>query len=844
MQGHRGGVSDQQVDIFKDFNGFAPELKGDFRKRLEFWQHEGNWTNRLIHGDSKLVLASLMEKELMAGKAQMLYIDPPYGINFSTNTQNSSDSSEEQADSAQGAPREPEAVTAFRDTWRLGIHSYLGYLADRICLAHKMLAESGSCFVQISERNVHFVRCLLDDMFGMDNFVSQISYKVSSGTQKGKGLRRISDYLLWYAKDIEKMKFNRLYVKKMFGKGTTFTKLELANGERKSMTTEQRENIMLIPPGSRPYRVLPLHSARRGSGGDREPRLFEGKLWSIPEGSQWRHTKQGFEQLVRKRRIVSLGTSLGSVYYFDDFPYSELTTTWQDTSPELSKKYIVQTSTLPVQRCMLMSTDPGDLVVDITCGGGTIPIVAEEWGRRWIAMDTSRVSIMLTRKRLIGASLPTYMLADTEEGQKKIAEDDLELGIGSASAPAVPVIPRNKFYPDVREGFVCKRAYELRVGLVARNREPVLRTLYDEPYFSKLVDARVSGPFTVEQLMPHAPLPNSPAKARKRALTEATSRREDAVQFVCRVLEHLKASGISLRYREQRVTFDEIEMREGFDCVQAEGRYHDQRGAECVAGIAVGPQYHPLTQEFVDSAVKEGNQIGGRDVLFVLCFNVQGGGVSIGKKKYGSLPVNIVDMSGELNVPSYAPSSKARIFNIFGQPDIVARASQKGDIWGYRNGKWHSILASADMNDWSAEDEVLADGEMQIKLRGMDFFDPTSGNFACGDANDVACMFLDTNFDGESFFARHAYFPGETGQSGTGRRQKTLYEQIKNDLRLRDIPDEAWNALHTKKSFRFAIPEEKELDTRGAVERARIAVKVISVRGIEAMCVIPIDWGI
>ncbi len=808
-------------------------MQGNFRKRLEFWQHEGNWTNRLIHGDSKLVLASLLEKEMMAGKAQMIYIDPPYGINFSRNTLNSSDGKEQPVDGARGAPREPEAATAFRDTWRLGIHSYLGYLADRIRLAHEMLSDSGSCFVQISERNVHLVRSLLDDMFGMENFVSQIAYRVSSGTRKGKGLRRISDYLLWYAKNSENMKFNRLYAEKAYGEGSAFKHVELENGTRRSMTRVELDDASLIPLGARPYALVSMHSTGTSAGGDNEPREFEGKLWYKPQGSHWRHTKAGFEQLVKNNRVVGQVKRLRSVYYFDDFPYTELTNTWMDTSAEMKKDYPVQTAKLPVQRCMLMSTDPGDLVIDITCGGGTIPIVAEEWGRRWIAIDTSRVAIMLTRKRLMQASLPTYLLTDTKEGQKRLAQDNLESGLAQSDEVA-SLAKTSSSYPDIKAGFVYNKALEVKIGDVAASAESILQTLFDDPHTSNQVAARVAGPFTVEQLMPHALWPN---RASGEVGRTASPNREEAVQFVHRVLEHLKAAGIALRYKDQHVSFDSIEMREGFNCVQAEGRYRDEHDTECVAGIAVGPQFHPLTQALVDAAVREGNQIVERDVLFVFCFNVQGGGVKIGTQDYGSLPVNIVDMSGELHVPSYATSKSSRLFNVFGQPDIAARAFQNGKIWHFRNGKWLRSDAFGELHGWVEEDGSLAEGEMQVMLRGMDYFDPIAGAPESGDANDVACMFVDTNFNGESFFARHAYFPGETG------KEKSLYEQIKNDLRARDFPEEAWAALHTKKSFRFSVPAAKQLDGQGAVEHARVAVKVISMRGVEAICVIPIDWA-
>ena len=384
----------------------------DYLEAVQFYQHDVDWTNRLILGDSLTVMSSLAQREDLAGKVQMIYVDPPYGIKFASNFQPTvfqRDVKDREGD----LTREREQIKAYRDTWTLGVHSYLAYLRDRLIVAKDLLTDSGSIFVQIGDENVHRVRCIMDEVFESENFVAQITCKVTSGTQQKMGPRCISDFILWYSRDRERGKFRRLYVEKTLGEGSTFKGVELEDGTRRSMTKSEREDPTLLPAHSRPFRSLPLHS--QGTG-DNQRREFEEKKWGIPSSAHWRHSQEGFVRLSRIGRVQAGKSALESIYYFDDFGVSEIATTWNDTGPEINKDYVVQTSTKIIERCLLMTTDPGDLVLDPTCGSGTTAYVAENWGRRWITIDTSRVAVALARQRLLTGNFEYYKLSNEVEG--------------------------------------------------------------------------------------------------------------------------------------------------------------------------------------------------------------------------------------------------------------------------------------------------------------------------------------------------------------------------------------------------------------------------------------------
>ena len=624
-----------QLDLFADFNGLR-----DPDARAEFYQHDQNWTNRMILGDSLQVMASLAEREELRGKVQCIYIDPPYGIRFNSNFQWSTTSRDVRDGNAAHITREPEQVKAFRDTWRDGIHSYLSYLRDRLTVARDLLADSGSVFVQIGDENVHRVRAVMDEVFGENNFVSIITYRTSSGTTQRNSVKRVSDYIIWYCKSSDSIKFRRLLEEKSVDT-TNYNQLEFPDGSIRPMSREERVNPNLCPEDSRPFRKLPVHSM---ASGDHEPRKFFGSIWRIPPTSHWRYAPDGFERLFRASRIQPDRTALSAKYYNDDYQAFELTNSWEDTGPEIDKSYVVQTSLTPIQRCILMTTDPGDLVLDPTCGSGTTAYVAEQWGRRWITIDTSRVALALARARVMGARYPYYLLADSPEGQRKEAE------IRRREITEAPT------YGSLRQGFVCHRVPHITLRAIANNAEidviwetaqgeleplreelnaalgqdwqeweipreagedwPEEATelhrrwwerriarqreidasiaanadfeyLYDKPYEDR-GKVRVAGPFTVESVSPHRVIAADDGGGRIGETGDGYRYDGDLPErdFGAMILDNLRTSGVQQSQKADKIDFTAVTGWPG-DYICAEGRFMEGE-TERRAGIFIG----------------------------------------------------------------------------------------------------------------------------------------------------------------------------------------------------------------------------------------------------------------
>lgn len=540
------------ADLFsEEFNGLPEDA------RVQFYQHQQKWANRMILGDSLKVMTSLAHKEGLKGAVQCIYMDPPYGIKFASNWQPSTKS---RAVSDKDETGEAEMIQAYRDTWDLKIHSYLSYLRDRLTVAHDLLTESGSIFVQISDENIHLVRCLMDEIFGRENFFSMITF-TKTNPLGAKNLARTCDYLIWYAKDKGKIKYKPVFLPKKSGQDSAYTNIELKNGMRRKMTRKEKTGEEELPEGSEPFSTEKLFSTgwTETCFYDFE---FNGRIIHKGEKS-WRTNKSGMERLIRSGRIHGNGKRPGYVLKFSDFSYRAISHLWTDSGGASNMIYAVQTAAKIIQRCLMMTTDPGDLVLDPTCGSGTTASVAEHWGRRWITIDTSRVALTLARTRLMGNSYPYYLLQDSEEGAKKEAE------ISGKQ-------PHNKKYAeDVMLGFVCKRAPHITLRDIANNsqideihlryQDPMedlrrqlnsatgneyaewevpfeaedswdenaiklhsdydslrqsrrqdidqsisqnadYETLHDQPYEARNA-VRVSGPFTVESLSPHRILP-------------------------------------------------------------------------------------------------------------------------------------------------------------------------------------------------------------------------------------------------------------------------------------------------------------------------------------------------
>jgi adenine-specific DNA-methyltransferase len=776
------GEPEPELTLFDNFDGLN-EL--DPIEKIDFYQHEGNWQNRLILGDSLVVMASLAEKENLRGKVQMIYIDPPYGIKFGSNWQVSTRKRDVRDGKVEDASREPEVVKAFRDTWELGIHSYLSYLRDRLSVASDLLTETGSLFVQISEENVHLVRSLMDEILGPDNFVSQIVYRTSGGLGSAR-LTRTSDYVIWYAKDLAQMKFRRLFGTKRTGEDSPYSSLLLADGTQRRMTLREREGIEPLPQGARIFRLVSLLSSGSTPSCiyDYE---FEGETYSPGGGRSWKTNQSGMERLEAAGRLVAGGKTMQYLYFFDDFPVMELNNVWTDTGGEPSKSYVVQTSTRIIERCMLMATDPGDLVLDPTCGGGTTAVVAEEWGRRWITTDTSRVALALTRTRLMSARFPYFLLADSEDGAEK------EASLSGSELVQGP------FRNDIRKGFVYKRVPHVSLGSIAQNPEIEVGMTQQEidAAISRRSDSeilvdqptadpkrvRVTGRFTVESLSPHRVL-ESPET------TDQVDADPEAIQFETMILDNLRKAGVQNTFKDEKLAFSRLEQSALGEWIQAEGEFEEEDGTTRRVAVSIGPEFGTVGAEQVALAAQEATRGVPFDVLLVTGFafdphawtKAKEINPDVAERNLGRLRVLLVRANPDLAMGDelLKKTGAGNLFMVFGEPDV-------------------------DIN--------LAGGEVTVELKGLDVYDPTTGQVRSASIADIACWFIDTNYDGTSFFVRHAYFTG--GQKP--------YESLAKTLRA-EIDDDAWASLYSTTSRAFDNPAS-----------GKIAIKVINHYGDEVM---------
>ena len=627
-------VNSAQGNLFNDLFGNALE-KDELEKVSEYYHHQDGWTNRMIQGDSHLVMASLLEREGMAGQVQMMFFDPPYGIKYSSNWQvqlNNRDVKE----SDENLTGEPEVIKAFRDTWEEGIHSYLSYLRDRLLIAKELLHESGSCFVQIGDENLHLVRNIMDEVFGSENFFSLITFKKTLPLGSS-GLAGISDYLVWYAKDKTKIKYRQLYVDKPIGAGTGYTWVELSDGSRRKMTTEERNNPSLLPKGSRVFFTSSLSSSGYTPSCmfDFE---FEGQLYKCGKKS-WRTNKDGMDILIKQRRIIAPGNLPCYILYHDDFPIQEIHNLWDDTHGASDIKYVVQTSNKVLQRCLLMTTDPGDLVIDPTCGSGTTAFVAEQFGRRWITIDTSRIALNIAKQRLTTAVFPYYKLYDETSD-------------------------------DIRQGFIYKNVQRVTLGSIANKEAPYTVTLFDQPT-EDTKKLRVSGPFTVETLQNFAP--TAPEE-----LEEEAKSAEDATVFEETVKQHLVSAGIKNGRKDEQVVFSRVELL-SHPYLHAEGFYLNGTG-EKKAYIHIGPKFGTVSKNAVNEAVKECRLRGDAQWLIILGFSfesdIEGTTQTMNMGKFEVTKARIHDDLMQDGLKK-KPGKSAASFVTIGEPDITLHKDGK-----------------------------------------------------------------------------------------------------------------------------------------------------------------------
>src|SRR3990170_4510607 len=559
-----------------------------FDKKVDFYHHDQHWSNRMILGDSLLVMTSVAEKEGLKGKVQTIYFAPPYGIMFGSNWQVSTRKRDVKDGKVEDATRQPEQIRAFRDTWKLGVHSYLAYLRDRLFVARELLTVSGSIFVQIGDENVHLVRCALDEVFGSENFVAQINVQKTGSVSTGL-LPTTVDYVLFYARDRSLLKYRQLFSEREAGT-TTLDRYDLVllpDGSQRRLTAVELEDPSSVR--GRRFRYQSLLSARPASGTDVREFSLNGQRFT-PGSGTFKTDRSGLERLASALRLSHVGTTLQYVRYVDDFPVVPVNDRWESIQIGTELTYVVQTSVRVVERCLLMTTEPGDLVLDPTCGSATTAFVAEQWGRRWITIDTSRVALALARTRLMGAKYPYFLLADSPEGVRKEAE----------VTGKIP--PEYKTDNDIRKGFVYKRAAHVTLKSIANNpdikegmtreeigaaiaRHAETETLYDQPYQDNK-RIRVSGPFTVESLSPHRVL----ATDEERPTAEREGQRDSAVQFEQMILDNLRKAGVQNTVKNERLVFTRLEPHPG-QWIQAAGEYTDADGKSRRVAVSIGPEH-------------------------------------------------------------------------------------------------------------------------------------------------------------------------------------------------------------------------------------------------------------
>ena len=826
-------ADEPQVDLFGDFNGLP-----DDNARTEFYQHDAKWANRMILGDSLQVMASLAEREGLRGKVQCIYIDPPYGIKFNSNFQWSTTSRDVKDGKAEHMTREPEQVKAFRDTWRDGIHSYLTYLRDRLTVARDLLKESGSVFVQIGDENVHRVRAVMDEVFGEENCITTICFKKTAGLGKGE-MAEVADFVLWYARSAESAKRRLLFDQKTPERDPAYSLVKETVGHYRRLAPSD------VVDANAYARFQILLAAGRTPSCVYDIAAF-GKTFSPTAGRSWSTNRDGMDRLFRADRVSQAGRTLNYVRFVGDNPVNPIANLWADTASGsgMGKVYVVQTSTKVIQRCILMATDPGDLVLDPTCGSGSTAYVAEQWGRRWITVDTSRVALALARARIMGARYPYYLLADSPEGQ--IKEADLS-GTEPSEAPT---------HGAVRQGFIYERVPHITLKSIANNTEidviydeyqaqiEPFRTalnralgkqweewqiprgadaawpnkaqqihaewwqlrvarqaaidasiaakadyehLYDKPYEDKR-RVRVAGPLTVESLSPHRSLPvdeHGDAHATEVRDQHASYQASNGDQdFTTVILENLQTAGVHQIHKDNRITFDApLEQCERWPgaMVCAIGRYAEGEGDDKRAAIFVGPEFGTVSRPDLVEAAREAADAG-CDVLIACAFSydVQASEFS----QLGRVPILKAHMNADLHMAQDLKKTKgANLFVVFGEPDI-------------------DVLPVGD--------------EFQVKINGVDVYHPASGEVRSHETDGIACWFVDTDYNQESFFVRQAYFLGASDP----------YKSLKTTLKAEINPD-AWATLRSDTSRPFPKPKS-----------GRIAVKVINHLGDEVMKVV------
>ena len=797
----------------------------ELEKVSDYYTHSDGWTNRLIQGDSLLVMTSLLEREGMAEQVQCIYIDPPYGIKYGSNWQIKLNNRTVRDADDESLSGEPEQIKAFRDTWELGIHSYLSYLRDRLLVAKELLHPSGSCFVQISDENVHLVRCLMDEVFGSENFCAAIKF-FKTTSQTSKYLPQTADYALWYARDIEKLKFRPLYFDKdVFESANVGYDWIEDNGRRRPLVATEKRNPAFLE--SAKARICALDNLTSQSGGPTTTFAysFMGEEFKPSSGS-WKTNIEGMRALEKAGRLAVKGSRLRYVRYFEDFPVTPISDVWMDvaTGGFVSEKlYTVQTNTRAVQRCILMTTDPGDLVLDPTCGSGTTAYVAEQWGRRWITIDTSRIALNIAKTRLMTATFPFYTLYDSEEGQKAALEK------GRGGTPVPPVAEGSNAQErrsrsdapyrsaphgcDVRYGFVYKKVPHITLKSIANNEPPVEETLYDQPIEDKK-RLRVGGPFTVETLQNYEPI--SPE--------ELSRQREDVEElagFEDTVFEHLKSAGIKTGDKAANAVFTRIERLSSAE-LHAEG-YYGTNGGEKKAYLHIGPKFGTVSKQAVSEAIKACRDKRDADWLLILGFAFESGITEL-SRNFGNFQVSIVRMHDDLLQEGLLKrDKKAASFVTIGEPDIRLNVVAGGGDPGRPASAIHPAGVTAPGYSTAT-----------VEIVGLDIYDPIRDEVKSRDVHDINYWMLDDNYDGSNFVVRQVFFCGgdkdEFDDWKNGLNNVALAasrKKAEQTLKI-DIDEEAFVSAYGHKSRPFSVKKGQKIAVRVISQFGEETTKVLS----------------
>ena len=772
-----------QMDLFSVNELFGNALdKDEIEKVSEYYHHQDGWTNRLIQGDSHLVMASLLEREGMAGQVQTIFFDPPYGIKYGGNWQIKLNNRDVKDGNDEALTGEPEQIKAFRDTWELGIHSYLSYLRDRLLIAKELLNDSGSCFVQISDENVHLVRSLMDEVFGSENFVSLIAFR-KTGSISSETLGTITDYLVFYAKNKENLKFRKLYKMKSIQDDNQYSRILLSDGTNRRMTADEKLDYTKVPKGARLFQDTSLQSDGRSENIDYKF-TFQGVVYEPNSKSHWKTSVVGLQNLAKKGRILQSGTGVRYLRFFDDFPCIEFSNLWEDVYSASNPDYVVQTSTDVIQRCLLMTTDPGDLVLDPTCGSGTTAYVAEQWGRRWITIDTSRIALNIAKQRLMTAVFPYYNLYD-EQGS------------------------------DIRQGFKYKTVPHVTLKSLANDEPPATETLYDQPEKdNKLL--RVSGPFTVETLQNFEPI--SPEE-----LDNEVRVNEEEGAFEEVIKQHLISAGIKNGRKDEMVVFRSVELLAS-EALHAEGFYQTTKGEE-KAYFHIGPKFGTVSKKLVSDAIKECRQKGDANWLVILGFSfesdIEG---STQTTSMGNFEVTKVRIHDDLLQEGLKkkPAKSAASFVTIGEPDIELIMSEQ-DFKDSRIDK----ISTNPVNQTNPSNRVQT--IVQVEIKGLDIYDPIKDEVKPRNVHDIAYWMVDEDYDGSNFVVKQVFFCGgdksefDKWKKGLNNLAKdSTKKKVEKTLKI-EIDDEAFDRLYGHISHPIEVKKKGQ----------KIAVRIISQFGEE-----------